>query len=124
MHYIGYCALAADILHIGHIRFIKKASKLCKRLVVGVMTDKAIIDYKGKPPIISYKQRKEIIDNIKGVWKTVPQDSFNFKADKRIDVYFDTEEHKRYPASIFFKRTRGVSSTDIKKKIKGDVCTR
>ena len=118
MQDIGFVALAADILHVGHIRYINKCAKRCKRLIVGVMTDESIREYKGEKPIITYKQRKEILQSIKGVWKTVPQKTFELKKVKGVDVYFDTEEHRREPATVFFKRTEGISSTLIKDNIK------
>jgi len=122
MQDIGYCSLAADILHIGHIRYIKKCSKKCTRLIVGVMTDEAIKKYKGRFPIMPYPQRKEILQNIKGVWRTVPQNSFMpLKQNMKVDIYFDSMEHQRSPATVFFKRTKGISSTLIKDKIKYEI---
>jgi glycerol-3-phosphate cytidylyltransferase len=119
MQDIGYASLAADILHVGHIRYISKCSRRCKRLIIGIMTDKAIIDYKGQRPIIPYRQRKEILQSIKGVWKTIPQRAFMpLKQNIKIDIYFDSEEHKRKPATVLFKRTKNISSTAIKEKIK------
>lgn len=118
MQDIGYVALAADILHVGHIRYLNKCSDRCMRLIVGVMTDEAIKEYKGKLPIIPYKERKEILQSIKGVWKTVPQKTFDLRTDLDVDVYFDTKEHGREPASVLFDRTNGISSTMIKDRIK------
>jgi len=60
--YVGMCA---DFIHHGHIRVIKTASKLGD-VIVGLLTDKAIASYK-RVPLLSFKERKEIIENIKGV---------------------------------------------------------
>lgn len=119
---IGYCSLAADILHVGHTRYIKKCAQRCNRLIVGVMTDEAIKSYKMRKPIMPYEQRKELIQSIKGVWKTVPQHHFvPLKQNLKIDIYFDSKEHMRSPATVFFSRTKGISSTIIKGKIRYEV---
>ena len=43
-----YVALSADILHDGHINILRKASALGK-VTVGLLTDKAIFEYKELP---------------------------------------------------------------------------
>ena len=43
-----YIGLAADIMHEGHINILKIASKLGK-VVVGLLTDEAISEYKKLP---------------------------------------------------------------------------
>ena len=53
-----YVALSADILHEGHINILKRASKLGK-VTVGLLTDKAISEYK-KLPLLNYNQRKQV----------------------------------------------------------------
>ncbi len=66
-----YVPMAADLVHPGHINIIKKASGYGK-VIVGLFTDEAISSYKN-PPIMSYEQRKIVIENIKGVYDVVPQ---------------------------------------------------
>ena len=56
---IVYIGLSGDIIHHGHINLIKKASRYGK-LVVGLLTDKAILEKK-KLPILSWIQRKKIL---------------------------------------------------------------
>ena len=65
-----FIPMSIDLLHHGHIRILNKASKY-GTLVVGLMTDKGLISYKGRP-ILSYKQRKEIISQIKAVDYVIP----------------------------------------------------
>ena len=65
-----YVALAADILHEGHINILKKASKLGD-VIVGLMTDRSAASYK-RLPLLSYDERYQIVSNIKGVKKVVP----------------------------------------------------
>lgn len=71
--YVGMCA---DLIHQGHINIIKEA-RLRGKVVVGLLTDKAIASYK-RIPILKYNQRKEIIENINGVWKVIPQKTLDY----------------------------------------------
>ena len=52
--------MSATILHHGHIRLIKKASKYGK-VVIGLTKDAQIKKFKGYTPEISFKHRKEIL---------------------------------------------------------------
>ncbi len=72
---ISYVALAADILHEGHVNILKTASKY-GNVVVGLLTDKAIASYK-KLPYLNFDQRKVIIQNIKYVDKVIPQNTLD-----------------------------------------------
>jgi len=72
--YVGMCA---DFIHHGHINILKEARKYGK-ITVGLLTDKAIAAYK-RVPALSYEERKAIIENIKGVFEIVPQDTLSYK---------------------------------------------
>ena len=56
--------MCADLIHYGHIRFIKKAKELGNKLIVGLHSDETIESYK-RTPIMSFNERKEIIESIK-----------------------------------------------------------
>lgn len=84
-----YIAISADILHHGHINLIKKASEY-GNLIVGVLTDEAVATYK-RFPVISYEERKFIIENITGVSEVVPQDTLDY-----------TENLKKYRPDYVF----------------------
>ena len=71
-----YVGMSADLLHPGHINILKKASELGE-VVIGVLTDKAIASYK-RLPFMSFEQRKEVVENIKGVSKVVPQETLDY----------------------------------------------
>ena len=62
--------MAADLLHHGHIRILKKAKKL-GTVIIGLITDKGLETYKGKP-LLKYEHRKEIISEIKTVDYVIP----------------------------------------------------
>ena len=72
-----YVALSADILHEGHINILKKASKLGK-VTVGLLTDKAIAEYK-KLPVLNFNQRKQVIKSLKFVNYIIPQDTMDYR---------------------------------------------
>ena len=71
-----YIAISADILHHGHINLIKKASEYGD-LIVGALTDEAITTYK-RLPVLNFKERSFIIENINGVKKVVPQETLDY----------------------------------------------
>jgi phosphoenolpyruvate phosphomutase / 2-hydroxyethylphosphonate cytidylyltransferase len=72
-----YIAMSADLVHPGHIKIIKEASKLGK-VTVGLLTDEAIASYK-KIPITTFEQRKEVIQNIKGVSEVISQNTLDYR---------------------------------------------
>ena len=72
-----YVPLAADILHEGHLNILRIASNYGK-VIVGLLTDSAIIQYKNLP-FFDYDQRYKIVSNLKFVDKVVPQDSWNYE---------------------------------------------
>ena len=72
-----YVPLAADILHEGHLNILRIASNYGK-VIVGLLTDDAIIQYKSLP-FFDYDQRFKIVSNLKLVDQVVPQDSWNYK---------------------------------------------
>jgi len=72
-----YVGMSADLIHPGHINILKEASILGD-VTVGLLTDKAIASYK-RLPFMSFKQRKEVLENIKGVSQVVAQDTLDYK---------------------------------------------
>lgn len=54
-----------DILHVGHIRYLKKARDLGDILVIGLNTDQSVKRLKGeKRPIISEDERAEMLESL------------------------------------------------------------
>ena len=71
-----YIALAADSIHHGHMKLIEIGRKYGK-IVIGLITDSAIAEYK-RIPYLNYEQRKKILINLKGVSKVIPQKEYDY----------------------------------------------
>lgn len=71
-----YIGMSADLVHPGHLNIIKRARELGE-VTVGLLTDKAIASYK-RLPFMTFDQRKEVIENIKGVSKVIPQHTLDY----------------------------------------------
>ena len=74
---IVYLGISADLMHPGHINILKEANKY-GRVIVGLLTDAAIASYK-RLPFLDYDQRKEVIENMKQVYKVVPQETLDYR---------------------------------------------
>ncbi len=71
-----YVGMSADLIHTGHLNIIKEAGKYGE-VIVGVLTDKAIVSYK-RLPFLSTEERKTIVENIKGVSEVVLQETLDY----------------------------------------------
>lgn len=71
-----YVGMTADIMHPGLIHIINEATKYGD-VIVGLLTDKAIAEHK-RLPYLTYNQRKEVVENIKGVSEVVPQEEWSY----------------------------------------------
>ena len=127
-----FVPMAADLLHHGHIRILKKAAEY-GTVVVGLMTDKGLESYKRKP-VLKYNERKEIILAIKYVNFVIPLNGLVFlKLAEllKIDYFIHGTDWKRGPQSsvrnkliqkvkdwkgkvIEIPYTKNISSTKIK----------
>ena len=57
-----YMCFSTDMIHSGHIAIIQKAKKLGK-LIIGVLSDEAVIGYK-RFPLLPFEERKSMFENI------------------------------------------------------------
>lgn len=71
-----YVGMSADLVHPGHLNIIKKAAELGE-VTVGLLTDSAIASYK-RLPYMSFEQRKEVIESLKGVSNVIPQHTLDY----------------------------------------------
>ena len=113
--------MSATLIHHGHIRLIKNAKKYGD-VIIGLTTDKQIRKFKGYYPELSFKFRKEILSEIKGVKKVAPSDwliTQKYLDKHKIDILIsgsDYKDRKFKTKTINLKRTKGISSTILRKK--------
>jgi len=128
---IVYAYVCGDILHEGHLLALENAKELGDKLIVGVLTDKAIMEKKPKPTI-SFDERIRLIKSFKCVDCVVPQDDYspinNLRAIQP-DIHMESTSHIGNP---YLKQLRKVfkgriimmpyypekSSTKIKESIR------
>lgn len=128
---IGYTTGVFDLFHVGHLRILKKAKEYCDYLIVGVSSDKLVERYKNKTPVISLKERIEIVSSIKYVDEVIVQtDRDKIKAYKKLgfnvmfvgddwkntDLFNTVEEElKQHDVKIhYFPYTKHMSSTKLR----------
>ncbi len=131
---IGYAYVVADLIHIGHLKYLEACKSLCDRLIVGVLTDEATMEKKPKP-IIPFEERLEMIKGLKCVDVAIRQDTyspFSNVEQLRVDILFESVSHtnesiikarkliedKLKGRLIVMPYYEGQSSTAIKKKVK------
>lgn len=77
-----YACFSTDVIHDGHLNIIREAKKL-GRVIIGVMTDKAMISYYHFPTI-TFEERLEMIRVIDDVDEVVIQDSVSYTVNLRM----------------------------------------
>jgi len=75
---IAYVPLAVDILHEGHINIIKTAKKY-GYVIVGLLTDRAIAQYK-ELTILNFNEREVLVKNLSYVDEVIAQDSIDYES--------------------------------------------
>ena len=131
-----YIGMTADIMHPGLIHIINEATKYGD-VIVGLLTDKAITEHK-RLPYLTYEQRKEVVENIKGVSEVIPQEEWSYVDNlKRIrpDYIIHGDDWKNGPLReireqvfevmneqggkvIEIPYTKGINSSSLDKEIK------
>ena len=117
-----------DLLHRGHIRILRRAKQLGAVLYVGVSTD-SFNRVKGKQSVQSYRDRKLIVESLRYVDTVIPERNWQQKEKDikkyAIDVFVIGNDwrgkfdHLRsYCRVIYLPRTRNISSTEIKAKVR------
>ena len=130
-----YLAFSADFLHSGHIKILKKASKLGK-VIVGVLTDEAIISFK-TIPLLNFDQRLLLFKSLKYVDQVIEQNTLDYRPNlRRIKPQFVMHgddwktgplkttrsqvinELKKWSGKLIEpKYTRNISSSEIRNQI-------
>ena len=71
-----YTCFCTDYIHEGHLNIIKEAQKYGE-LIVGVLSDKAMIRF-NKFPTATFQERLELIKSIKGVSEVIIQEEIMY----------------------------------------------
>ena len=53
-----------DLLHPGHIDFLRAASREADDLMIGIPADMLVVNLKQRPPIMTAEERSEILENL------------------------------------------------------------
>ncbi|PIP31490.1 phosphoenolpyruvate mutase [bacterium (Candidatus Gribaldobacteria) CG23_combo_of_CG06-09_8_20_14_all_37_87_8] len=78
---VVYIGMRADLIHNGHIKILEIARGYGE-VIVGLLTDEAIATYK-RAPLLKYEQRKQIVENLLGVSKVIPQKTLDYVENLR-----------------------------------------
>ena len=71
-----YLGMIGDIMHPGLINIINEGAKYGD-VMIGLFTDKAIANHR-RLPYLTWEQRKNVIEHIKGVASVVPQEEWSY----------------------------------------------
>ena len=135
---IGYTCGVFDMFHVGHLNLLEKCKSMCDYLIVGVCNDDYVRNIKHKEPVYSEQDRVRILEALKVVDRaelvTIEETNDKILAIEKFhfDVLFSgddwkgseryqktEEQFKKYGAFIeYFPYTQGISTTQIKEKIK------
>lgn len=126
-----------DLFHAGHVNFLRECSKFGS-VTVALNTDEFIEAYKGKPPVMSYQERAEVLLACRYVDDVVPNfdgadsktaidwvapDVVIIGSDWAVRDYYaqmgftQSWLDQRGISLCYIPYTQGISSTDIKARI-------
>ena len=128
-----------DLFHSGHVNFLKRCQQIAGvdgEVVVALNTDEFIYEYKKKKPVLTYDQRKDVLESCRYVSQVVPNvggsdskktiemielvDVIAIGSDwARKDYYAQMEFDQDWLddkniSLIYIPYTKGISSTFIK----------
>ena len=140
MGLIVYTGGTFDLFHANHVRFLARCAKL-GNVIVSLNSDEFIAKYKGKPPIMTYEERKVVLEACKYVSAvvenyggadsklaiaTVDPDIIAIgsdwaRRDYQKQMGFDQDWLDGMDISlIYIPYGKGASSTEIKRRVKVD----
>ncbi|RXE46001.1 adenylyltransferase/cytidyltransferase family protein [Chromohalobacter israelensis] len=113
-----------DLLHVGHVRLLKRAKLLGDHLTVGLSTDE-FNSLKGKSSIYSYAEREEILSSLSMVDEVIPEESWEQKINdiKNLgisifamgDDWNGTFDHlAKHTELVYIPRTENISTSEVR----------
>jgi glycerol-3-phosphate cytidylyltransferase len=139
MDKILYTGGTFDLLHYGHMNFLKQCKMISDKVVVSLNTDEFIFEYKKQKPIMSYEERKKclelccyvdlVIPNIEGkdskpaIMQTKPSIIAIGDDWAKKDYYGQMSFTQQWLEQnnivlVYIPYTKGVSTTEIKNRLK------
>ena len=94
-----YSYFVLDIVHRGHLMMLKNSKAIAGpegRLIVGIVSDEAVLDKKGKLPTLAFSERLELAASIKYVDLVVGQKNYTpYDNVKNIapNILMESESH-------------------------------
>ena len=94
-----YSYFVLDIVHRGHLMMLKNSKAIAGpdgRLIVGIVSDQAVQEKKGKAPTLSFSERLELANSIKYVDLVVAQKDYTpYENIKHIapNILMESESH-------------------------------
>ena len=94
-----YSYFVLDLVHRGHLLMLKNSKAVAGpngRLIVGIVSDEAVIAQKGIAPILDFSERLELAASIKHVDLVVGQQNYTpYENIKNIapDILMESESH-------------------------------
>ena len=118
-----------DVLHIGHIRLLKRAKTLGAHLIVGVSSDELNINKKGRAPVYSLDNRIEILSSLRFVDEVFVEESLELKRqyilDKKANILVMGDDWQGKFDGLneccqvsYLTRTPSISTTEVIEIIK------
>jgi len=116
-----------DLLHVGHVRLLRRAKELGDYLIVGLSTDEFNLK-KHKSSFLPYAQRREVLEAIKYVDKVIPEENWEQKIqdikNNKVDIFTIGDDWRGEfdflmdcCEVVYLKRTKDISTTSIKGKM-------
>lgn len=133
-----YTQATFDLFHSGHVRLLAKCHKLAQggKVVVSLLSDEAISKYRGHPPVMSFKERKEVVEACRYVDRVIKGDNTKTELELRQVVpdivvlgsdWAKKDIYSQYGIKdrewldsllVYVPYTEGISTTEIKERIK------
>jgi glycerol-3-phosphate cytidylyltransferase len=133
---VVYTGGTFDLFHSGHVNLLQKCAEL-GRVVVALNSDEFILQYKHKPPIMTYSERKAVLEACRYVDEVVPNlagadskpsiemvkpdiiaiGSDWARKDYHAQMQFDQDWlDDRGISLIYIPYTKGISTTELKRR--------
>ena len=96
---IVYAYFVLDIVHRGHLMMLKNSKAIAGlegRLIVGIVSDEAVLEKKGKVPVLDFSERLELANSIQYVDLVVGQKNYApYENVKNIapNILMESESH-------------------------------